>query len=75
MNHNDAERLTHQVARLPPERQIEVVDFVEFLLRGEQPARQSQEAREWQNLMLAQTGSLADWDNAEDEVWNNVPAV
>jgi hypothetical protein len=25
--------------------------------------------------MNAQTCSLADWDNAEDEVWNNVPAV
>ncbi len=29
----------------------------------------------WQNLQQAQAASLADWDNPEDEVWNDVPAV
>ena len=46
----------------------EILNFALFL-------RQREEAREWQNLMLAQAESLNDWDNAEDEVWNNVPAV
>ncbi len=46
----------------------EILNFALFL-------RQREEAREWQNLMLAQAESLSDWDNTEDEVWNNVPAV
>lgn len=45
----------------------EVLDFALFL-------RQREERAKWQNLMLAQTSSLADCDNAEDEVWNDVPA-
>lgn len=75
MNISDAERLTEQVAQLPPERQIEVVDFVQFLLQREQQQQHREEVREWKNLMLAQTDSFTDWDNAEDEVWNDVPAV
>ena len=42
----------------------EVLDFALFL-------RQREEQAEWQNIMNAQTCSLADWDNIEDEVWNN----
>nr|VFK60800.1 MAG: hypothetical protein BECKTUN1418F_GA0071002_12305 [Candidatus Kentron sp. TUN]VFK63683.1 MAG: hypothetical protein BECKTUN1418D_GA0071000_12225 [Candidatus Kentron sp. TUN]VFK70083.1 MAG: hypothetical protein BECKTUN1418E_GA0071001_12334 [Candidatus Kentron sp. TUN] len=40
------------------------------------PLSLQQEMRdEWQNLMLAQADSLTDWDNAEDEVWNDAPAI
>ena len=46
----------------------EILDFALFL-------RQREERAEWQNLMNAQTCSLAYWDNVEDEVWNNVPAI
>jgi hypothetical protein len=46
----------------------EVLDFALFL-------RQRDENTEWQNLMLAQTSALADWENDEDEVWNNVPSI
>ena len=38
----------------------EVLDFVLFL-------RQREAQAEWQNLMNAQTRSLDDWDNNEDE--------
>ena len=46
----------------------EILDFALFL-------RQREEKAEWQNFMNAQTCSFADWDNVEDEVWNNVPAI
>jgi len=36
---------------------------------------QREENAEWQNLKEAQARSLADWDNAEDEVWDNVPSI
>ena len=65
---NLAEQVYQTVKPLPEPIVQEILDFALFL-------RQREEALEWQNLMLAQTGSFADWDNAEDEVWNNVPAV
>lgn len=46
----------------------EILDFALFL-------RQREAQVEWQNLMNAQTRSLDDWNNDEDEVWNDVPAV
>ena len=45
-------------------------------LQGTAPLSLQQAAGdEWQNLMFAQVHALTDWDNEEDEVWNNVPAV
>lgn len=61
---NLAEQVYQTVKPLPEAKVQEVLDFALFL-------RQREEAREWQNLMLAQTESLNDWDNAEDEVWTN----
>lgn len=65
---NLAEQVYQTVKPLPEPMVQEVLDFALFL-------RQREESREWRNLMLAQAESFADWDNAEDEVWNNVPAV
>jgi hypothetical protein len=65
---NLAEQVYQTVKPLPEAKVQEVLDFALFLLQREA-------TQEWQNLMLAQTESLNDWDNAEDEVWNNVPAV
>ena len=59
----------HQTIKPLPEHKVqEILDFALFL-------RQREEQAEWQNIMNAQTCSLADWDNIEDEVWNNAPAI
>ncbi len=65
---NLAEQVYRTVKPMPEALVQEVLDFVLFL-------RQREETQEWRNLMFAQADSLADWDNAEDEVWNDVPAV
>ena len=65
---NLAERVYQAIQPLPEPMMQEVLDFALFL-------RQREERSEWQNLMLAQISSLADWDNTEDEVWNDVPAI
>ncbi len=65
---NLAEQVYQAIKPLPEAMVQEVLDFALFL-------RQREEKTEWQNLMFAQTSSLADWDNDEDEVWNDVPAV
>jgi Protein of unknown function (DUF2281) len=63
-----AEEVYQTIKPLPDAIVQEILDFALFL-------RQREEALEWRKLMLAQTNSFADWDNFEDEVWNNVPAV
>ena len=63
-----AEQVYQTIKPLPEPVVQEVLDFALFL-------RQRAEHAEWQNFMNAQTCSLADWDNIEDEVWNNVPAI
>ena len=63
-----AEQVYQAVMPLPEAMVQEVLDFALFL-------RQREENAEWQNLMLAQSSVLADWENDEDEVWNDVPAV
>lgn len=65
---NLAEQIYQTVKPLPESVAQEILDFALFL-------RQREENAEWQNLMLAQSSSLADWNNEEDEVWNDVPAV
>lgn len=47
-----------------------MLDFIAFLM-----LRQSH--KESDDLQRAQTQSqaVADWDNADDEAWNDVPAV
>ncbi len=65
---NLAEQLYQTVKPLPETLVQEVLDFALFL-------QQREESLEWRNFMLAQTSSLDDWDNAEDEVWNDVPAI
>jgi hypothetical protein len=61
-----AELVYEQVKALPDQLAREVLDFAFYL-------RDRQERREWRDLAEAQAGSLAPvWDNAEDEVWNNV---
>jgi hypothetical protein len=65
---NLAEQVYQTVKPLPEPMVQEVLDFALFL-------RQREESQEWQNLMLAQAESFADWDNAEDAVWNNAPAI
>jgi Protein of unknown function (DUF2281) len=63
-----AEQVYQTIKLLPEHKVQEVLDFALFL-------RQREEQAEWKNVMNAQTCSLADWDNIEDEVWNNVPAI
>ena len=63
-----AEQVYQTIKPLPEPLVQEILDFALFL-------RQREENAEWQNLMLDQTCSFADWENVEDEVWNNVPAV
>lgn len=57
-----AEQIYQTVKPLPEPVAQEILDFALFL-------RQREENSEWQNLMLAQSSSLADWDNT---VWNDV---
>ncbi len=65
---NLAEKIYQTVKPLPESIAQEVLDFALFL-------RQREENSEWQNLMMAQSSALVDWDNDEDEVWNDVPAA
>ena len=65
---NLAEQVYEAIKPLPEAMVQEVLDFALYL-------RQREEKAEWQNLMFAQNSSLADWDNDEDEVWNDVPAI
>jgi len=59
----------YQTIKPSPEAMVqEALDFALFLSQREENA-------EWQNLKEAQARSLADWDNAEDEVWDNVPSI
>ncbi|MDP1610400.1 MAG: hypothetical protein Q8M11_05050 [Sulfuritalea sp.] len=62
--------ITEQIAQiagtLPEALAREALDFVRFL--------QVRERTEWNDGQNAQTISLAHvWDNAADEVWNDVP--
>jgi len=63
-----AEQVYQTIKPLPEHMVQEILDFALFL-------RQREEQAEWQNFKDAQACSLADWDNVEDEVCNNVPAV
>ncbi len=61
-----ADLVYEQVKTLPEALAREVLDFVGCL-------RERGERAEWRDLTDAQSASLkAVWDNAEDEVWNNV---
>ncbi len=61
--------IQQHAAVLPLALQAELLNYTMYL------EQRAQEAQEWNNLMLAQASSLTDWDNAEDEVWNDVPAI
>ncbi|MGD7036732.1 DUF2281 domain-containing protein [Methylotuvimicrobium buryatense] len=63
-----AEQVFQTIKPMPEPLVQEILDFALFL-------RQREAQVEWQNLMNAQTRSLDDWNNDEDEVWNDVPAV
>ncbi len=65
-----AQHICRSVKLLPEPLAREVLDFIAFL-----NLRQSH--KESDDLQCAQTQSqaLADWENAADEVWNEVPAV
>jgi hypothetical protein len=61
-----AELVYEQVKTLPEPLAREVLDFIQTI-------RSRADGKEWRDLMRAQSGSLAPvWDNAEDEVWNDV---
>jgi hypothetical protein len=63
-----AEQVYQTIKPLPDSKVQEILDFALFL-------REREEKAEWHNLITAQTISLADWDNLENEVWNNVPSI
>jgi len=61
-----AELAYEQIKTLPETQVREVLDFIGYL-------QEKGERVEWEDLMGAQVGSLAAvWDNAEDEVWNDL---
>jgi hypothetical protein len=61
-----AELIFEQVKNLPDQAAREVLDFIGYI-------RDRRERTEWRDLMDAQSASLAPiWDNAEDQVWDNV---
>ncbi|MBK5938870.1 DUF2281 domain-containing protein [Lamprobacter modestohalophilus] len=60
------ELVMEQIQTLPDEDIREVVDFIGYL-------KQKEDRAQWLDLMLAQESSLQGvWDNAEDEVWNDL---
>jgi hypothetical protein len=60
------ELVFEQVKTLPDDQVREVLDFIGYL-------KQKGDRAEWEDLMRAQQSSLwAVWDNAEDEVWNDL---
>lgn len=65
---NITQEILESVERLPDEAAREVLDFAQFLLLRES-------AREERDLISAQQRSMDDWDNAEDDIWNDAPAV
>ena len=63
-----AERIYQEVQRLPEPLAREVLDFVQFL-----EVRHGLTTEMDENLKQAQQGSMDKvWDNAEDEVWNDL---
>ena len=61
-----AELIFEQVKKLPDQAAREVLDFVGYI-------RERGERADWQNMMDAQSASMAAvWDNSEDQVWDNV---
>jgi len=63
---NTAELIQQEIKTLPTEKTQEVLDFILFL-------KARTEHQQWQDLMKAQQQPLSTiWDNAEDEVWNDV---
>lgn len=60
------ELAVEQIKTLPDDHVREVLDFIGYL-------KQKAERDEWEDLILAQEGSLATaWDNIDDEVWNDL---
>jgi len=63
-----AERIYREVQRLPEALAMEVLDFVQFLeLRHGVRADMDGDLKEAQQISMAKV-----WDNAEDEVWNDL---
>ena len=61
-----ADLVYEQMNSLPEPLAREVLDFIGYL-------RERSERAEWRDLMNAQAPALATvWDNAEDQVWNDV---
>jgi len=61
-----AELAYEQIKTLPETQVREVLDFIGYL-------KERGERGQWEDLMAAQATSLAAvWDNAEDEVWNDL---
>ena len=55
-----------QIQTLPEEDIREVIDFIGYL-------KQKEDRAQWLDLMRAQQSALHGvWDNAEDEVWNDL---
>ena len=65
---NITQEIVESVERLPDDAAREVLDFAQFLVLRES-------AREDRDLISAQQRSMDDWDNAEDDIWNDAPAV
>jgi len=61
-----AELAYEQIKTLPEAQAREVLDFIGYL-------KEKGDRAEWEDLMYAQTTSLAAvWDNPDDEVWNDL---
>jgi hypothetical protein len=61
-----AELAYEQIKTLPLAQAREVLDFIGYL-------KEKGDRAEWEDLMQAQTASLAAvWDNPDDEVWHDL---
>ncbi|MBF0419465.1 MAG: hypothetical protein HQL78_04800 [Magnetococcales bacterium] len=70
MINNLAERIQDRISRLPEPLMLEVLDFIGYL--GHRHGLWTDFGEE--DLVAAQGDAMRHvWDNAEDEVWNNVP--
>jgi hypothetical protein len=67
MSHQQEDTILEKLRRLPPERQAEVEDFIDFL-------RQRDEERELTRLAMAATEPVLAklWDNPEDAEYDRL---
>ncbi len=67
IEHQHLESLIHKLESLPPERVIEVEDFIDFIKQRDQDRSLTQAA-----MRAAEPSLNRIWDNADDAVYDNL---